>query len=256
MLWPETAMPFYFEQQREYAAAIRLFAADNDIYLAFGAPAILREAQSTSLLNRLFLLSPSGLTAGFYDKEHLVPFGEYTPFGTAIPLLRDVLQGMDFSPGKHNTPLRLNQQDGSELLLGALICYEAIFPALAQERVRQGATILINVSNDGWFRKSSAPLQHLAHAVLRCVEQSRALARATNTGVTAAIDPFGRVTARLEGLFVDDVLSTTITPNREITLYHRLRPVPEILLMALALFSLVCYRASRLRLRNTDASTA
>ena len=85
-------------------------------------------------------------------------------------------------------------------------------------------------------------MQHLAHAALRCVEQSRPLARATNTGVTAAIDPYGRITARLEGLFVDGTLSTTITPSREITLYHRLRPLPEILLLALALFSLVCYR--------------
>ena len=245
MLWPAPAMPFYFEQQHEYAAAIRLFAADNGIYLAFGAPAVLRDARGSSLLNRLHLLSPSGLTAGFYDKEHLVPFGEYTPFGAAIPLLRDVLQGMDFSPGRHNTPLRLRGQGDSELLLGALICYEAIFPALAQERVKQGAEILINVSNDGWFRKSSAPLQHLAHAVLRSVEQSRSLARATNTGVTAAIDPFGRVTARLEGLFVDGTLHTTIVPNRETTLYHRLRPVPELLLMALALFSLFSYTFRR-----------
>jgi apolipoprotein N-acyltransferase len=246
MLWPETAMPFYFEQQHEYADAIRRFAADNGIYLAFGAPAVVRDSHHRSLRNRLFLLSKSGLTTGFYDKEHLVPFGEYTPFGTAIPLIRDILQGMDFSPGRHNALLRLQGRDGSELLLGALICYEAIFPALAQARVEQGAAILINVSNDGWFRKSSAPFQHLAHAVLRCVEQSRPLARATNTGITAAIDPFGRITARLDGLFVDGSLSTTITPGRGITTYHRLRPLPEIVLMALALFSLVCYRPSTL----------
>ena len=241
ILWPETAMPFYFEQQHEYAAQIRNFAANNGIYLAFGAPAVLRNAHSTSLLNRLYLLSPTGITAGFYDKEHLVPFGEYTPFVATIPFLSAVQQGMDFSPGASNEPLRLRRQDGSDLLLGVLICYEAIFPALAQARVKQGAEILINVSNDGWFRKSSAPLQHLAHAVLRCVEQSRSLARATNTGITAAIDPYGRITARLDGLFIDGTLNTTLEPYRKITLYHRYRPVPEIVLMTLALFSLLSY---------------
>jgi apolipoprotein N-acyltransferase len=262
LLWPETAMPFYFQQQHEYADTIRRFATDNGVYLAFGAPAVLRESHNTSLLNRLYMLSPSGGTAGFYDKEHLVPFGEYTPFAASIPFLSDVLQGMDFAPGMHNEPLRLHRQGNSDLLLGALICYEAIFPALAQERVEQGAEILINVSNDGWFRKSSAPLQHLAHAVLRCVEQSRSLARATNTGITAVIDPYGRITAYLDALFIDGTLTTTVAPCRETTLYHRLRPVPEAVLMALALFSLVCYRASRLRClrkpknRNTNASTA
>ena len=245
ILWPETAMPFYFQQHHEHAATLRRFATDNSIYLAFGAPALLRDAHNTSLLNRLYMLSPSGVTAGFYDKEHLVPFGEYTPFAANIPFLSDVLQGMNFTPGMHNKPLRLRRQDNSDLLMGALICYEAIFPALAQERVEQGAEILINISNDGWFRKSSAPLQHLAHAVLRCVEQSRSLARATNTGITAAVDPYGRLTARLDGLFIDGALTTTVEPCRKTTLYHRIRPVPEVLLAVLALFSLVCYRVSR-----------
>jgi len=257
LLWPETAMPFYFQQQHEYADTIRRFATDNGIYLAFGAPAFQRDPRSTSLLNRLYLLSPSGVTTGFYDKEHLVPFGEYTPFAASIPFLNDILQGMDFIPGMHNQLLRLHRQGNPDLLLGALICYEAIFPALAQERVEQGAEILINVSNDGWFRKSSAPLQHLAHAALRCVEQSRSLARATNTGITAVIDPHGRISARLDGLFVDGALTATIEPNRETTLYHCLRPVPEVLLMALALFSLFSYNIFRKpKNRNANASTA
>jgi apolipoprotein N-acyltransferase len=258
LLWPETAMPFYFQQHNEYADTIRRFATDNGVYLAFGAPAVSRDSHSTSLLNRLYMLSPSGSTAGFYDKEHLVPFGEYTPFATSIPFLSDVLQGMGFIPGMHNESLRLRRQGNPDLLLGALICYEAIFPALAQERVEQGAEILINVSNDGWFRKSSAPLQHLAHAVLRCVEQSRSLARATNTGITAVIDPYGRITAYLDTLFVDGTLTTTVAPCRKTTLYHRLRPVPEVLLMALALFSLFSYRYAfrKPKNRNTNASTA
>lgn len=256
VLWPETAMPFYFQLHHEYAAELRRFAVDNGAYLGFGAPGVLQTPRGSSLLNRFYLLSPSGAVAGFYDKEHLVPFGEYTPFAAHIPFLRELLQGMDFAPGTRNKPLRLQRENAAPLLLGVLICYEAIFPALAQERVESGADLLINISNDGWFRKSSAPLQHLAHAALRCVEQSRALVRATNTGITAVLDPYGRITDRLDRLFVDGALATTAFPCRHITLYHRLHPVPEISLIMLALFSVFSYVFRKQKNRNDHASTA
>ena len=256
ILWPETAMPFYFQLQHDYAAELRDFAVQNGLYLGFGAPGLIRDPRETSLLNRLYLLSPSGATADVYDKEHLVPFGEYTPFAADIPFLRDILQGMNFVPGVSNEPLRLERKNGQRILLGALICYEAIFPALAQRKAAQGAEILINVSNDGWFRKSSAPLQHLAQASLRCVEQSRPMVRATNTGITAVIDRHGRITDRLDGLFVDGTLTATAAPCRDITPYHRLYPAPELLMTALALFLLLRYTMRNMKHRTKHASTA
>lgn len=250
VLWPETAMPFYFELHPEYAERLYRFASDNQVGLAFGSLGVLRTAhQPARLNNRLYLLSPSGGIAGYYDKRHLVPFGEYTPFSADIPLLRDLLQGMDFSPGTVTEPIPLSTGKGI-FSLGVLICYEAIFPSLAQERVEHGADILVNVSNDGWFRKSSAPWQHLSHVALRAVEQSRPVLRATNTGVTAVLDARGRILSRIEGLFVDDTLAATAEPCKEITFFHRVHPIPEMGLVALALFSLFGYKLRKSRERT------
>lgn len=240
LLWPETAMPFYFDLHPEYAERLYSFAAAIQTHVAFGSLGIERNpGTAPALKNRLYLLSPHGFTAGFYDKRHLVPFGEYTPFAANIPFLRELLQGLDFSPGTVTEPLRIDL-NGVFSSLGVLICYEAIFPSLAQERVKNGADVLVNVSNDGWFRNSSAPRQHLAHVALRAVEQHRPVLRATNTGFTATLDAHGRITANVPDLFVASTLSAEVFPRGETTVYHRLYPVPECILATLALFSLLC----------------
>lgn len=245
VLWPETAMPFYFQHSEDYALALRDFVLRNNVHLAFGTLGVdYAPPPPAKLHNRLYLFSSLGGIEGYYDKQHLVPFGEYMPFAADIPFLRDLLQGLDFSSGKEDAPLVLEEKNLS-LPLGALICYESIFPALAQERVANGAQMLVNISNDGWFRKSSAPLQHLAHAVLRAVEQARPLLRSTNTGVTAVIDARGTITARIPGLFTADTLVASAVPGREITPFHRLQPALTIALAALALFSLLGYKLRR-----------
>lgn len=242
LLWPETAMPFYFDLHPEYAEAMFRFAAEEKIHLAFGSLGIDRaEGSPAALKNRLYLLSSSGRKNGYYDKRHLVPFGEYTPFAADIPFLRELLQGLDFSSGAVTEPLRIDR-NGVAASLGVLICYEAIFPSLAQERVEHGADVLVNVSNDGWFRDSSAPRQHLAHVTLRAVEQERPVLRATNTGFTVVVDAFGRVEGPLPALFAETARAVTVHPSSERTVYHRLHPLPEILLAALALFALFGYR--------------
>ncbi|MDR1490146.1 MAG: apolipoprotein N-acyltransferase [Desulfovibrio sp.] len=125
------------------------------------------------------------------------------------------------------------------LSLGPLICYEIIFPYPAQEQVRHGAGIILNVSNDGWFKKSSAPRQHLGHAAVRAVEQARPVIRATNTGISALVDSRGRILMQSAGLFREESLKGEVGPETERTLYHRLHPAPEIGLAAFAIFSLV-----------------
>lgn len=256
VLWPETAMPFYFQLHHDYAAMLRDFAAQNGVYLAFGALGVERATAPPSLRNRLYLISRAGITAGSYDKEHLVPFGEYIPFALDIPFLGELLQGFNFTPGSDSNPLLIEMQDGPPTLLGALICYEAIFPELAQDRVATGAEILINISNDGWFRKSSAPFQHLAHAALRSVEQGRFLVRATNTGITAVFDSYGRLIKQFDGLFVEGTLYATATPSRTLTPYHRLYPAPEALMAVLAIFSIFSYKRRKTNNRTNNASTA
>ena len=279
VLWPETAMPFYFQAHPEYAERLRRFASEENVNLAFGALGVdqeKRDGHTLNLLyNRLYLLSANGAVSGVYDKQHLVPFGEYIPFASSLEFLRNILQGLDFSPGTNTRPLTLVRPQSrpdpladaplfpldsdeapapraSRLVpLGILICYEAIFPSLAQERVANGATILITISNDGWFGKTSAPLQHLSLTVMRAVEQARPIARATNTGYTAAIDSRGRILERGEQLFVDDTLAASLSPADEITFYHRIHPIPEILLVVLALFSIFGYTLHRLTIGHS-----
>ncbi len=217
VIWPETAMPFYFQDHDALAKRLIDFSAASAVPLVFGAPAYERlPGGGHVLFNRAYLAGPGGLEAS-YDKEHLVPFGEYVPLGSILTFVHKLVEGVgDFRPGRSQGPLR----DG-RLALGMLICYEAIFPELAQERVSAGANLLVNISNDAWFGDSAAPHQHLDQALLRAVEQGRALIRGTNTGISAVIDPRGRIMAQ-GGLFTALALPCPEVPIvSETTWFHR-----------------------------------
>jgi apolipoprotein N-acyltransferase len=216
LVWPETSMPFFYQDGGPLAEKVRDFVATSNVPLVFGAPAYERSLGGHVLFNRAFLLAPDGRTAA-YDKEHLVPFGEYVPLGQYLPFIGKLVEGVgDFKPGRQGDPLRQG-----DLALGTLICYEAIFPELAQQRVEAGANVLVNISNDAWFGDSAAPRQHLDLALLRAVEQGRALIRGTNTGISAVIDPRGRVMAQ-GGLFTALALPCPETPLvSETTWFHR-----------------------------------
>lgn len=254
LIWPETAMPFdYLRTQTAFAARIRAFAAANETAVLFGAPGFRRRLepanrnegspgaeQDWEAFNRAFLISPAGRDLARYEKEHLVPFGEYLPPWLDLPFLRPLLQGVGtFSPGEKRLPLVLDRRAsalaptparetaGEEappaLVLGVLICYETIFPELARQRVADGATVFVNISNDAWFGRSAAARQHLQLGLLRAVEQRRWLARATNTGISAFIDPFGRVA--VEGdLFTARSVTHAVRPLEERTPFFYLEP--------------------------------
>jgi apolipoprotein N-acyltransferase len=219
LVWPETAMPFYFQDGDVLAASVARFVRERGVPLVTGSPAYARVGEGYSLYNRVYLVTPDGESRSHYDKAHLVPFGEYIPFGKYLPFLSKLAHGVgDFVAGQDAAPLR-----HGNLALGLLICYEAIFPELAQASVEAGANILINVSNDAWFGRSSAPLQHLDLAALRAVEQGRFLIRATNTGISAVIDPRGRVLAQ-SGLFAAETLAYSgATLLTEQTPFHSYR---------------------------------
>jgi apolipoprotein N-acyltransferase len=143
--------------------------------------------------NAAAMLDASGRPVMVYDKIHLVPFSEYIPWRSALWFASD-LTGLigDFSRG--------HEYSVGQLLDGrysVFICYEAIFPDQVRQYVNAGAQLLINVSNDGWFGKSSALGQHAAMARVRAVENRRWLLRDTNTGETISVDPYGRIAARL-----------------------------------------------------------
>ncbi len=217
VIWPETAMPFYLDAHPELGRRVVDFVRKIQSPLLVGAPAVNVDKKGISRpFNRAFLLAANGTLAGYYDKVHLVPFGEYVPSWLAWNFLDALLQGIGtFTPGKQAKPIA-----HGELALGVLICYEGIFPDLAQERVREGANVLINISNDGWFGDSSAPKQHLDMAIMRAIEQGRYVVRSTNTGISAIVDNLGRL--RLEGeQFKAQALTGMALPLEEKSIFHR-----------------------------------
>ncbi|MCL1915559.1 MAG: apolipoprotein N-acyltransferase [Desulfovibrionaceae bacterium] len=214
LVWPETAMPFFFQPGQRLNALLSELALHRRIPLLFGAPGQ-GEGVDPESYNRVWLLDEAGRYAGHYDKEHLVPFGEYIPRGLYVPFASEFLQGWGFSPGRDQRPLR----QGS-LSLGLLICYESIFPELAQARVASGANLLVNVSNDAWFADSPAPWQHLQLAAMRAVEQGRYMLRSTNTGASALITPTGRINDA-GPLFKDYHSAHQAWLQEEKTFFHR-----------------------------------
>jgi apolipoprotein N-acyltransferase len=217
VVWPETALPFYFQEPGELSDLVREFVREHGVPLVVGAPGFTQEGEDFLYHNRSFLLDPRGRTAGHYDKEQLVPFGEYVPFRRFLPFLGKLVEGAgDFSPGRSTAPLITG-----DIALGPLICYEAIFPKIAQRRVEQGANILVNMSNDAWFGTSSAPRQHLDLAVLRAVEQKRCIIRATNTGISTLIDHRGEIVHPTPLFETMSVHFGTVPLIDQTTFYHR-----------------------------------
>lgn len=234
VIWPETAMPFYFDSHPKFRPLILDFVRQEQAPLLLGAPGTIRVTPSYfEIFNRAYLVTAQGRAADHYDKVQLVPFGEFLPPWLALEFLKPLLQGVgDFTPGKATKPLRTGS-----LALGPLICYESIFPEIAQQRVADGANILVNISNDGWFGASAAPEQHLQLAVVRAVEQGRWLLRSTNTGISAVIDHRGRTIMRGEQFKAQSLISCA-RRLEGLTPFHRWQPwLPWI---ALGLLVAIC----------------
>ena len=211
LVWPETALPFFFETDTLWQQKTLQELQELGLPLVVGSPS--REVKDFKVhyYNSAFLISPKGETLARYDKVHLVPFGEYVPLQSLLFFLQPVVPGAgNFSAGDEDTLLVTERVRG-----GVLICYEAIFPEPARTHVKEGANLLINITNDAWFGRSSAPYQHLSMAPFRAIENRRALVRAANTGITAFVTPTGRVfkeTPLYEEAFVtENVPLLTIT---------------------------------------------
>jgi apolipoprotein N-acyltransferase len=194
IVWPESPAPFYTTDPI-FREAVSNIARKAQTWVLAGSVGTRNAGQSpqgvTQSYNSAALVNPRGEWVGRYDKMHLVPFGEYVPFksifGFAGGLSKEV---GDFSPGESRAPL---QAGGNSL--GVFICYESIFPDEVRQLAANGAQVLVNISNDGWYGDSGAYAQHLKQARMRAVENNRWLLRDTNTGVTASIDPYGRIVA-------------------------------------------------------------
>jgi apolipoprotein N-acyltransferase len=190
IVWPESPAPFYAGDP-QFRAVLDHIATAADAWVVAGSIGVDNPGGSSQqIFNSAALIGPDGQFAGRYDKAHLVPFGEYVPFRNLLSFAGGLTKEVgDFTPGN----VRLALQAGDEKL-GVFICYESIFPDEIRQFARNGAQVFVNISNDGWYGDSGAYAQHLRQARMRAVENGRWLLRATNTGVTAAIDPDGRIT--------------------------------------------------------------
>jgi len=224
-IWPETAVPFVLGYSDDMLPAVAA-AAGPDALIILGIRRVEIGPDREDWFNSLAVLGPDGIPRAVYDKHHLVPFGEYIPLSGAIARLGipalTTLTSQGFRPGPGP---RLLSVPGLPPFL-PLICYEAVFPqGMAAPEGR--ADWLVQVTNDAWFGMASGPYQHFAQARVRAIEQGLPLARAANTGISAMVDPLGRV-VRSIGLdemgFVDVVLPAPLPP----TPYARIGDVPAL----------------------------
>jgi len=191
VVWPESPAPFY-DNDAPFRDAISNVARQTGSWVLAGDVALYDEGKpGQALFNSASLINPAGEWTARYDKVHLVPFGEYVPFKSIFSFAGGLTQQVgDFSSGNSRQPL---QADGARL--GVFICYESIFPDEVRQFAKNGAQVFVNLSNDGWYGDSGAYAQHLKQSRMRAVENARWLLLDTNTGVTASVDPYGRIVA-------------------------------------------------------------
>lgn len=220
ILWPEAAYPvvvgpkdarlvgFHFKTPFLVGAV----TYDGTLPEVWPVPA----ESDFQLYNTALLVGPDGTIRDRYRKNHLVPMGEYVPLKKLLFFLDKIVPGIvDFSPGGE-----WNLIEVAGMKIGITICYEDLFPEISRRFVKQGADFLVNLTNDGWYEKSSAIGQHAEFSRFRAIENRRFLARATNTGVTALYDPTGRIVVQAP-LFGEAILPATVKLGGPMTFYTR-----------------------------------
>lgn len=207
IIWPETAAPFYFEEDPIQTRFMRNLARETQTPLLFGGPRREKISGERVYFNSAYLLSESGETLSRYDKIHLVPFGEFVPFRKILFFIEKLVAMVgDFGRGKEATVM---ETGGNKA--GVSICYEITFPDLVRQAVKNGAEFLVNITNDAWFGKSAASYQHMSMGALRAVENRVPIVRAANTGVSGAVEANGKLRDET-GLFVEGYRVTLIAP--------------------------------------------
>jgi len=244
LIWPETATPCFLRHVRRYESMVRQVARSESLSILTGFPDWERVGSDVRYYNAAGLIGPDGHWRAEYKKMHLVPFSEALPLENRFSFLKRIDLGQaHFSAGEDFT---LFEAGGKRF--GVLICFESIFPALARTFVSRGADFLVNITNDGWFGRTSASGQHASMAVFRAVENRVPIARCANTGVSMLIDPWGRVLER-RGLFVRSTICAGLPFEHPGTFYTRhgrwVELVPAVLAGVILLLSFVEGRRGR-----------
>ena len=213
VIWPESTVPLSYTETQFYRHSIEELSRTYDIDIVLGSVAT-DPARPNRIWNSAFLTS-SGVTIGHYDKIRLVPFGEYVPLRRVLFFAEKLVHAVgEFEFGNNDHPL------GGKLKYGLAICYEVVYPQISRTQIRNGADVLVTITNDAWFDGTAAPAQHLAQARLRAVEGDRYLLRAATTGISAYVDPTGRI---LESIPMgrDGIIYAKFQPRTSLTPYVR-----------------------------------
>jgi len=236
LIWPESATYCYLRYNSLYLNLLREFSSELKISIFTGSLDVEYEKSNNKAkyYNSAFLIKPFSSDLEVYSKIHLVPFGEWVPYGDIFPFLYnlDIAMG-DFTPGKEftmfNISKKLNKngeisqninETKKDIKFSAVICFESIFSNLVRNFCKNGAEFLIVITNDAWFGRTSAPYQHAQIAVFRAIENRIPIARCANTGVSMFIDKMGRVVKESK-IFTESILIDEINLRSEETFYTR-----------------------------------
>jgi apolipoprotein N-acyltransferase len=244
LIWPESAFPFFLTREADAMAQIADLLPKGTVLItgAVRAPDLPPGTRITRAYNSIYVIDHDGSVLSVYDKLHLVPFGEYLPFQNLMEKLGFVqltkVQG-GFIPGERRGTMEI--PNAPRVL--PLICYEAIFPGDVAARDERPGWI-VNLTNDGWFGISTGPYQHLQQTRLRAIEEGLPAVRAANTGISAVIDPLGRIVARL-GLGHEGVLDSSLPSAIPPTIYARAGDIPAAAIVIAALIFVIRRRVAR-----------
>ncbi len=246
IVWPETSFPGYLEDELLLSAQLRGLVRQSRTDVLVGAPTLGDIEQGLRFYNSAILYGADGEEKMRYSKLHLVPFGEYVPFESVFGFIRHFFAIGHFSSGKEKTIFQIESRYQKTRILtrfAVLICYEDIFPGLVRDFCLRGADFLVNMTNDAWFGKTTAPYQHAQASVFRAVENRKPVVRATNTGLSCFISPEGRILDSVEDkgreLFVTGRRGHDLILGKRTSFYTRFGDV-----FILAVFAL-CFLAYR-----------
>jgi apolipoprotein N-acyltransferase len=229
IVWPESAIPGYLLNNRMLYKRVRELIVESKCYHLIGAV----EYGRKEFRNSILFFSPGGKLVDKYSKIHLVPFGETIPFKTVFQRYIKTLNELGhFSPGSRYTVFQMP----SFCPVGAHVCFESIFPYISRRLTKNGAQILVNLTNDGWYLKTSAPYQHFVFNIYRAVENHRMVIRSANTGISGLIDEHGRIIVK-SGIFKELYKNVSVKPIEKVTFYTRYGDI----------FVLVCFIIAAVR---------
>jgi apolipoprotein N-acyltransferase len=245
IIWTEAAVTFPINKHQNIRDILKTIVPPNGIFITGGIRLIDTASTDPIIFNTLFVLDKTGQILDIYDKKQLTPFGEYVPFRSILTIEKLTYGSIDYKAGTESKVLKVDPLPPFQ----PLICYEGIFPHLIIRR-NSGAAWFLSLTNDSWFGLSWGPYQHLAIVRARAIEHGIPLIRAASNGISAVIDPYGRILHRLELNEIGFIDFTLPQPLVESTFYSHWREIPFFILLA---FSLIIGSVTRFKGETRNA---